>query len=252
MNRRTASLALATLSTAPALAQTLTPTTQGATPIPPLNAVATVVKVPTPWYAPRSLVTSRMRDTVGLYASLPGLAFKAFSLAQADRAFGGLYLWQSEAAANAWFNPAWFERVERERGSKADVRSLQVSHVLDNTPGGIQADLHSGSVSTLVSVPMPTGMSRDRLVHGFGSAVAQYRLVPGLLRKHFTLNTADNTFGGVYLWRDEAAARQWFNEAWHARVRATYGAEGRVEWFDTPILLPTAVAANQVPTFGPV
>ncbi len=37
--------------------------------------VAVVVKVTTPWYAPRFLVTSKMRDTIPQYQAIAGLNF---------------------------------------------------------------------------------------------------------------------------------------------------------------------------------
>jgi heme-degrading monooxygenase HmoA len=246
MNRRTANLALASISFAPVAALS-----QGVPTATPLGAAAAVVRVPTPWYAPRSLVTSRMRDTTAQYAALPGLAYKAFSLGRTDRSFGGLYLWQSLAAARAWFSPEWFARVERERGSKADVRFFEVSHVLDNTPGGTPAAPDSHGVGTVVSVPAPAQVPHERVIEQMGQSIAPYRAVPGLMRKYFTYQSSDHSFGGIYLWRDLASARDWFNDAWHARVKAQYAAEARIEWYDTPILLPTTEARNRVPTIGP-
>lgn len=38
------------------------------------SAVAAIVKVPQPWYAPRLVVTRKMRDTVAQYRALPRLA----------------------------------------------------------------------------------------------------------------------------------------------------------------------------------
>jgi hypothetical protein len=48
------------------------------------------------------------------------------------------------------------------------------------------------------------------------------------------------------LWESQAAADQWFNTAWHERVRKTYGTEAALEWFDTPILLPSKLADNRI------
>jgi heme-degrading monooxygenase HmoA len=76
--------------------------------------------------------------------------------------------------------------------------------------------------------------------------VPTYQKIPGLLRKHFTMTS--NTFGGVYVWKDEASAKAWFNTAWHERVRKTYGQDAKIEWLDTPILLPTQNASNAVRT----
>jgi len=94
-------LAIATPIATPAAAQT--PATDSA-PAP----VVVIVRVPKPWYAPKALVASKMRDTIAEYDKLPGLKYKIYTLAQADGRYGGVYLWQDRASAEAWFNPAWF------------------------------------------------------------------------------------------------------------------------------------------------
>ncbi len=220
-------------------------------PLPlPESPTAAIVEVPTPWYAPRALVVRRMRDTVPEYQAAPGLAFKAYSFARADGRFGGLYLWRDAASAQAWFGPGWFERVRKERGAEGQVRLFSVPVSLDNVPGGTPAADDSGAVATLVSVPIPAGVTVAQLVLGFKASVPQYQKVPGLLRKDYTI-APDGSFGGIYLWKDVASAERWFTEAWHQQVRQRYGAEARVEWFDTPILMPTQNAANRIASIAP-
>lgn len=214
----------------------------GGTGMDPGSAVAVVVKVPKPWYAPKSAVISRMRDTIPQYRAVPGLAYKAFSLAQADGQYGGLYLWKDEAAARAWFNAAWFERVEKERGSKGQVQFHEVPVAIDNT-GGVAPDDGEG-VATVVTVATPRGVTKVQIVQEFRAAVPVYQKVPGLLRKYFIV-TDDGRFGGIYLWKDAGSAQRWFNDAWKDRVLKSYGSAANIEWFDTPILLPTALAGNQ-------
>jgi hypothetical protein len=46
------------------------------------------------------------------------------------------------------------------------------------------------------------------------------------------------------VWKDEASAKNWFNTAWRERVRKTYGQDAKIEWFDTPILLPAQGPGN--------
>jgi heme-degrading monooxygenase HmoA len=208
------------------------------------SAVAVVVKVPKPWYAPKALVVSKMRDTIPQYEATPGLSFKAFSLARADGRFGGVYLWKSLDAARAWFNPAWFERVEKERGAQAQVQFYEVPVAIDNTPGGTPQDSDSSAVATVVTVAIPAGVARTRVVEEFQAAIPVYRKVPGLLRKYFIL-TDDNRFGGIYLWKDQASAQLWFSDAWQDGVRKRYGSDASLEWFDTPILLPSRLAENR-------
>jgi hypothetical protein len=221
----------------PAQAQPL-----GGTGIDAASAVAVVVKVPKPWYAPRWVVVGRMRDTVPQYAALPGLAHKAFSLAQADGQYGGLYLWKDEASARAFFSPDWFVRVEKERGVKGQVQFFEVPVAVANAPGA-EAD-GGDAVGTLVLVATPPGTGKASLKQAFEASVPVYRKIPGLLRKYFIV-TDDGRFGGIYLWKDQASAQQWFTEAWKERVLKTYGSAATLEWFDTPILLPSQRADNQ-------
>lgn len=220
------------LSAVPSVAQTSTP-------------VVVIVRVAKPWYAPRALVASRMRDTQPEYAALPGLLFKAYSFEQASGDFGGVYLWQDAASARDWFNAAWHERVLRERGVTAQVTVLDAPLTLDNVPGGTPADAHASAVATWVDLPRPATWTDEALDAAFRAAVPEHQRVPGLLRKSF-VRTAGG-FGGVYLWRDEAAARAWFNADWHARVKQRTATEARITWFDTPILLPTRRADNAAP-----
>jgi heme-degrading monooxygenase HmoA len=208
--------------------------------------VVVIVRVPKPWYAPRFVVTGKMRDAIPEYARLPGLAFKAFSFERSSGDYGGIYYWRDRASAQAWFNTAWFERVKRERGNDAYVRFLDAPVSLDNTPGGTMASTDGATVATLVEIPIPKGVTREQLSSGLIAAVPQYQKVPGLLRKHFTISEP-GSFGGVYLWKDEASARAWFNEAWHERVTRTYGQDATIEWFDTPILLPTQSGNTVIP-----
>lgn len=206
------------------------------------SAVAAVVKVPKPWYAPRALVISRMRDTIPQYRAVPGLAYKAYSLAQADGRYGGLYLWKDEASARAFFGPGWFERVEKERGVSGQVQFYEVPVAIDNTMGTAPDD--GNAVGTVVTVTRPPTINKAQLVQEFRNAIPVYQKVPGLLRKYFIV-TEDGRFGGIYLWKDAASAQQWFSEAWKERVVKTYGSAASIEWFDTPILLPSSMAGNQ-------
>jgi hypothetical protein len=184
--------ALLMLPAVGALAQAIGSETYSAT-----SAVAVVVKVPTPWYAPKPLVWSRMRSTVAEYERIPGLSFKAYAIAQVDGRFGGLYLWKDLPSARAWFNPGWFERVEKERGARAQVQFYEVPVAIDNTPGGTPAQAEGPNVSTLVTIPLPAGVDKARLVQEFQAAIPTYRAVPGLMRKHFII-TDNGQFGGIY------------------------------------------------------
>jgi Putative mono-oxygenase ydhR len=75
---------------------------------------------------------------------------------------------------------------------------------------------------------------------GMARSAPTYAAVPGLIRKYFTIGQAD--FGGLYLFRDRASAQAWFNDAWRARVVATYGAQPTVTYFDVPLVVDNSVS----------
>lgn len=87
----------------------------------------------------------------------------------------------------------------------------------------------STEIVTVVAVPIPAGLTNQRLAAGMHASVPQYQAIPGLIRKYFTIG--DDVFGGVYLWRDRAAAQAWFNTAWHDRVIKTYGKDGVITYY---------------------
>jgi hypothetical protein len=158
-----------------------------------------VVKVKSPWYAPRWLIVRKFRESVPEYQALQGLERKAFSFAQADGAFGGVYLWSHRAQAEAHFNDAWHERVRRLRGTEGDVRVFDVNRVLD------------GPLASVEEGPMVVAMTAGKL--------ERYAAAAGLR------------------WASEGAGV--VVSAWQSRSEAErfFAASESVEWFDTPVAI---------------
>ena len=183
--------------------------------------VMAVVEVPRPWYVPDALILRKMRATLPQYRALPGLRFKAYSFARPGGDFGGVYLWRDRAAAEAWFTPAWFERVRRERGVEGRVRLFALSAPARFAPDVADWGTFDHAVVVVIAggdaaaVPAPETFEPLRAA----GALALY-----------PIRTADGP-GAAVLWRDAAAAR-----AWLARSGFGKGSAARVAWFDTPLL----------------
>lgn len=88
-------------------------------------------------------------------------------------------------------------------------------------------------VAVVVDIATPAGLADAKIRAVMAQQTAQYAQVPGLVRKYFTIRPGH--FGGIYYWSSKAAADAWFNEAWHARVKATYGTPGDVTYYDVPV-----------------
>jgi hypothetical protein len=208
------------------------------------GAIVTLVKVKTPWYAPDALVANKMRDEIPTYKNLTGLAYKYFTLGD-DGTYGGLYLWGNRAAAQSWFTDAWFAGVQDRRGTPADVRYFEAPVMVDNSPR-VTVPNAGSAYATLVTLPIPQGLSRAALIGEFRKAMPTYAAIPGLARKYFIL-TPDGLFGGVYLWQNKQAADAFYSPEWHARAQATYKTDARIERFSVPIALKTEAGDSLLP-----
>ena len=102
----------------------------------------------------------------------------------------------------------------------------------------------SGPVAVVVSIPLPSGISREQAIAAMQKSVPQYQALPGLARKYFTLSD-DGRFGGIYLWNSRAEAQAWVSDGWRAKAAATYGAAPEVTYFVVPIVLETGAAATK-------
>ncbi len=93
-------------------------------------------------------------------------------------------------------------------------------------------------VAVVVVIKTPPPITRPILEGEFRKAAPTYQKIPGLIRKYFT--ATGDTFGGIYLWKDRAAAEAWFSDAWRARARTTYGSEPSVSYYDAPLIIEGA------------
>jgi hypothetical protein len=89
-------------------------------------------------------------------------------------------------------------------------------------------------VATLVAIPIPAGLPKAELVKLFEASQPQYRAVPGLVRKYYTVGD-DGKAGGIYLWKDRASAQAWYSDAWRAGVQKRWGAPAEISWFEVPV-----------------
>lgn len=89
------------------------------------DGIVSIVNVPSPWYAPGFIVNGRMQDAIPDYAALPGLDFKYFTTSK-QGTLGGIYLWQSKASAEAFYNDAWHARIQETYGQNADLKFFKL------------------------------------------------------------------------------------------------------------------------------
>lgn len=79
-------------------------------------------------------------STAPRYRDLPGLIRKYYFLAPDGRSAGGVYLWESRAAADHLYTGEWKAFVREKYGSEPTLNYLDTPVVVDNTTGEIIAE----------------------------------------------------------------------------------------------------------------
>ena len=101
--------------------------TSGAAPdITDTNSVVAIVGVTAPWYAPARMITNRMSAAIPVYRDLNGLSYKHFTIT-GKRQVGGIYLWQSRSAAEAFYDQEWQTRILEQYGEPATLKWFSVA-----------------------------------------------------------------------------------------------------------------------------
>lgn len=213
-----------------------TPLPESPVPLgPPQRHTIAVVRVPAPWWAPGFLITRRFIDSIPEYASAPGLLHKAYTLSD-HREFGGVYLWSSRAEAEAWFTPAWHERVRRLRGVDGDVRLLDARHTVE-TQAPLQGRplAHHGLETSACVTWLASEPGATLTLEGLSQVLP---LATGLVRSSF-VTESDGRLGAVLLFSSRDAARAYWSTARLESVRGVMGPH-TLTWFDAPVLLDAA------------
>ena len=89
---------------------------------------------------PRDAAVEAARKSAPTYAALgtKGLLKKYYLNGEAGG--GGVYLWESEAAARAWYTPDWEKRMEAAFGAMPTVTYYDNHVVVDNEAGKVRVE----------------------------------------------------------------------------------------------------------------
>jgi hypothetical protein len=89
-----------------------------------------VVRFPAPTGLTGAKLRAVLEDAVPRYQVIPGLHRKYFIGNEAHG--GGIYEWESRAAADAFYNPTWYERLHTVYGAKPELQFFDLHAVVDN------------------------------------------------------------------------------------------------------------------------
>jgi heme-degrading monooxygenase HmoA len=114
------------------------------------------------------------------------------------------------------------------------IASLPIAHGESATGANFATDT---TVVAIVNVPSPGYAPRALIISTMRDSVPTYENVPGLGYKVFTLSQQAHRFGGIYTWKDQVSAEQWFTPDWFARVKRDRGVDATLRYFDAPVTI---------------
>jgi hypothetical protein len=92
-------------------------------------------------------------------------------------------------------------------------------------------------ITVFVQFRLPAPMSVDQARDAFLGSAPRYRALDGLVRKYYVLADDGRSAGGVYLWRDRAAAERFYDDDWRRFVTDKYGAPPEIAYFESPVIV---------------
>ncbi len=99
--------------------------------------ITAIVSFPLPAGLTRDETAALYAITAPRYAAIPGLIRKQYLFA--DGRGGGVYLWESRAAAEAAYGPAWRQLAIDKYGAEPSVQYFDTPVIVDNAAGSIDA-----------------------------------------------------------------------------------------------------------------
>jgi len=96
----------------------------------------TTFKLPRPWTVAEA--AAAFKSTAPMYLGKPGLVRKHYYITEAGDRAGGIYLWESKAAAEACYTREWKAMVTEKYGTPPDILYAEVPVSVDNLAKAIE------------------------------------------------------------------------------------------------------------------
>jgi hypothetical protein len=97
-------------------------------------------------------------------------------------------------------------------------------------------------ITAIVLYDLPPSIGLEECRAHFTNIAPDFLKIPGFLRKQFICARDGRVAGGVYLWQSQEAAERFYSWDWIAGIRARYGTEPKISFFETVALTDKASA----------
>ena len=99
--------------------------------------IVTIVTFQLPKPATLAEITKTFQATAPKYQGIPGLLRKNYWMSEDGNRAGGIYVWESRAAADRVYTPEWSKFVESKYGTPPQIEYLHSPVMVDNRDGTI-------------------------------------------------------------------------------------------------------------------
>lgn len=101
-------------------------------------------------------------------------------------------------------------------------------------------------IVAIVNFQLPADVSAEQAGKLYAESAPKYRAMKGLVRKYYLWDADKHIGGGVYLWESREAADAVYTADWKAYIKARYGKEPSITYFDAPVIVDNEIGATRV------
>jgi hypothetical protein len=101
-------------------------------------------------------------------------------------------------------------------------------------------------IVAIVNFQLPAEVTAEQARTLYAESAPKYRAMKGLVRKYYLWDADQRVGGGVYLWESRAAADAVYTAEWKAYIKARYGKEPVIAYFDAPVIVDNEIGATKV------
>jgi hypothetical protein len=95
-------------------------------------------------------------------------------------------------------------------------------------------------ITAIVLYDLPSSIGLEECREHFTRIAPDFLKAKGFLRKQFICRKEGGVAGGVYMWESEADAEVFYSGPWRDGIRARYGNDPKIQYFETVALTDKA------------
>jgi hypothetical protein len=95
-------------------------------------------------------------------------------------------------------------------------------------------------ITAIVLYDLPDHIGLEECRRHFAAIAPDFLRIPGFVRKQFICERDGKVAGGAYMWESQAAAEAFYTGPWRDGIRARYGSEPRISYYETVALADVA------------